>query len=494
MSLPFLIVRVVSKIQRRHLPQLPHGHEQRHEADSKAAQFGAARETQAATEHTTADKLSSEANLLLGALKRAPQAFVHRAKDATGDKLSETGVEVATSVAIGAAFAVALKKPQVFGKVVAPYVEGLALNAGKILGVVAIADVGTKVGVPAYQVWKDPRTLEHNKVQLGNSLGGMAFDYPLMAASGFAGFGVGSKLARMEMGAGLGLGKKMELGAKPEAGARPEAVAKVESGAPKRLEPPVTTPHTFEKLSTQMKAAQATEQNIVASVKEENFLGRGSNGAVYKLDFTNDFVVKVPEFAKGKPPTGKVEEVADFMPGHNVGQPVAKLGDFEILKKQDGFAAGGPRPTARREMGPEAAEAAFAKGVKASAELPQSAYDDLAKTMMAVEKHGLQFDPSKPGNILIVPVGQRFNLVDISKSHAVKPYEHTVADIIVPLADNYFVGSVLPNKGVAYQPYLQQIIAKANIAAKNAGMHERPELGSSLSYSYKLAGLKVPGE
>lgn len=464
------------------MPQLPHGNEQRREADSKTAEFGAPRETQAATEQTTADKLSSEANLLLGALKRTPQAFVDRAKDATGDKLSETGVEVATSVTIGAAFAVALKKPQLFGKVLAPYVEGAALNAGKILGAVAAVDVGTKVGVPAYQVWKDPRTLEHNKVQLGNSLGGMAFDYPLMAASGFAGFGVGSKLARMEMGAGLGLGKKMELGAKPE------------SSALKHLDTPATTPHTFEKLSTQMKAAQATEQNIMASVKEENFLGRGSNGAVYKLDFTNDFVVKVPEFAKGKPPTGKIEEVADFMPGHNVGQPVAKLGDFEILKKQDGFAAGAPGAKARREMGPEAAEAAFAKGVKASAELPQSAYDELARTMMAVEKHGLQFDPSKPGNILVDPVGQRFNLVDISKSHAVKPYEHTVADIIVPLADNYFVGSVLPNKGVAYQPYLQQIIAKANIAAKNAGMHERPELGSSLSYSYKLAGLKVPGE
>lgn len=470
------------------MPQLPHGHEHRSDAASKTAEVGAPRETQAATEQTTADKLSSEANLLLGALKRTPQAFVDRAKDATGDKLSETGVEVATSVAIGAAFAVALKKPQVFGKVVAPYVEGVALNAGKILGAVAAVDVGTKVGVPAYQVWKDPRTLEHNKVQLGNSLGGMAFDYPLMAASGFAGFGVGSKLARMEMGAGLGLGKKMELGAKPEAGAKLEPVA------PKHLEPPVTTPHTFEKLSSQMKTAQATEQNIVASVKEENFLGRGSNGAVYKLDFTNDFVVKVPEFAKGKPPTGKIEEVADFMPGHNVGQPVAKLGDFEILKKQDGFAAGAPGARARKEMGPEAAEAAFAKGAKASAELPQSAYDELARTMMAVEKHGLQFDPSKPGNILIDPVGQRFNLVDISKSHAVKPYEHTVADIIVPLVDNYFVGSVLPNKGVAYQPYLQQIIAKANIAAQNAGMHERPELGSSLSYSYKLAGLKVPGE
>lgn len=476
------------------MPQLPHGNEQRREADSKTAELGAPRETQAITEQTTANKLSSEANLLLGALKRAPQAFVDRAKDATGDKLNDTAVEVAASVAIGAAVAVALKKPQVFGKVVAPYVEGAAQNAGKIFGAVAAVDIGTKVGVPAYQVWKDPRTLEHNKVQLGNSLGGMAFDYPVMAASGFAGFGVGSKLARMEMGAGMALGKKMELGAKPESSAKLESGPKPEVGAPKHLETPVTPPHTFEKLSAQMKGAQATEQNIVASVKEENFLGRGSNGAVYKLDFTNDFVVKVPEFAKGKPPTGKIEEVADFMPGHNVGQPVAKLGDFEILKKQDGFAAGAPGAKARREMGPEAAEAAFAKGVKASAELPQSAYDELARTMMAVERHGLQFDPSKPGNILIDPVGQRFNLVDISKSHAVKPYEHTVADIIVPLADNFFVGSVLPNKGVAYQPYLQQIIAKANIAAKNAGMHERPELGSSLSYSYKLAGLKVPGE
>lgn len=470
------------------MPQLPHGHEQRSETDAKAARPDAG-----SLEQSTAAKLSSEANLLLGALQQTPKAFVARAKEATGDKLAETGVEVATSVAIGAAFALALKKPQVFGKVLAPYVEGAALNAGKIFGAVAAVDIGTKVGVPAYNVWKDPRTLEQNKAQLGHSLGGIAFDYPVMAASGFAGFGVGSKLARMEMG-GLNLGKKMELGAKPEPGAKLESGGKLESVAPKHLEKPVTTPHTFEKLSAQMKASQATEQNIVASIKEENFLGRGSNGAVYKLDFTNDFVVKVPEFAKGKAPTGKIEEVADFMPGHNVGQPVAKWGDYEILKKQDGFAAGGPGYKARKEMGEEAAEAAFAKGVKASSELPQSAYDELARTMMAVERHGLQFDPSKPGNILIDPVGQRFNLVDISKTNAPKPYEHTVADIIVPLVDNYFVGSVLPNKGVAYQHFLQQIIGKANIAAKNAGMHERPELGSSLSYSYKLAGLKVPGE
>ncbi len=453
------------------MPQLPHKHEH-NSAGSKAADTNAPGQPEANLEQTAAAKLANEANLLLGALKKAPQALVHRASEATGEKLGETGIEVATSVAIGAAFALALKKPQMFGKVLAPYVEGAALHAGKIFGAVAAVDIGTKIGVPAYDVWKNPLTLESNKAKLGTALGGMAFDYPVMAASGLAGFGAGSKLARLEIGvkagteASLGLSKKVELG---------------------------TTPHNFEKLASQMKAAQANEQNIVASVNEANFLGRGSNGAVYKLDFTNDFVVKVPEYGKRSPATGKVEEVADFMPGHNVGQPVAKMGDYEILKKQDGFAAGAPGPKARREMGPEAAEAVFAKSVKASAELPQSAYDDLAHTMMAVEKHGLQFDPSKPGNILIDPVGKRFNLVDISKTNAT-PYEHTVADIIVPLADNYFVGSVLPNKGVAYQSYLQQIITKANVAAKNAGMHERPELGSSLSYSYKLAGLKVPGE
>ncbi|MBS1989769.1 MAG: hypothetical protein JSS83_04575 [Cyanobacteria bacterium SZAS LIN-3] len=431
---------------------------------------------QPSAELSTSEKLANEANLLLGAVARAPQALADRAREATGEKLGETGVEVAKSVAVGAAFALALRKPQIFGQVLAPYVEGAALNAGKILGVVAAADVGTKVGVPAYEVWKDPRTLEQNKAQLGKSLGGMAFDYPLMAASGLAGFSAGAKLAKIEMGAGFGLGKQTE------------------SMALRPIEPPPSTPHTFEKLTAQMKAAQAGEQSITTSIREENFLGRGSNGAVYKLDFTKDFVVKAPEYAKSSSTGGKLEEVADFMPGHNVGQPVAKMGDYLILKKQEGFPAGGPGGRARREMTAEAAEALFARSAKTSAELPQSAYDELARTMMALEKHGLQFDPSKPGNILIDPVGKRFNLVDISPTSAKQPYQHTVSDIIVPLADNYFVGSVLPDKGAAYQSFLQQIIAKATVAAKNAAMHERPEPGSSLSYSYKLAGLKPPGE
>ncbi len=86
-------------------------------------------------------------------------------------------------------------------------------------------------------------------------------------------------------------------------------------------------------------------------------------------------------------------------------------------------------------------------------------------------------------------MGKRFNLVDIGRASSEQPYRHTVADIIVPLTDNYFVGSVLPNKGAAYQSFLQQIILKSTLAAKNAGMHPRAELGSSLSYSYKLAGL-----
>ncbi len=407
--------------------------------------------------------LSDQANLLLGAAREAPKAFVARAKSATGDQLGQTTLEVAGSVAIGAAFALALKKPQVLGRALAPYVEGTVANAGKIFGAVAVYDIGSKVGVPAYDLWKNPNNFQKSKNELSSNFGHMAFDYPLMAASGLAGFGIGGRAARFSM--------------RP----RPE-VPFAE----------VARPLTFDNLSSQLKSTRASEQNVVASVRVDNFLGRGSNGAVYKLDFTDDFVVKVAEFGRPKPQGGKLEPVVDAMPDHNVGQSVAKMGDYEILKKQNGFAAGAPSHSVRKEIGLEAAEALFARSIKSSAELPQAAYDDLARTMMAVEKHGMQFDPSKPGNILIDPVGKRFNLVDIGRSDISQPYRHTVADIIVPLVDNYFVGSVLPNKGSTYQQLLQQIITKSTLAAEAAGMHKRPELGSSLSYSYKLAGLPEP--
>lgn len=403
--------------------------------------------------HSVAEKLSSEANLLLGAASKAPAEFVKRASAATGDKLGETSLEVAASLAIGTAFALALKKPQIFGRALAPYVELTAQNGGRMLGAAAAYDISKKVAVPAYHVWKDPDSLEYNKKVLGGSLGNLAFDYSVMGAAGMAGFGLGGRLSRV--------------------------------GRPS----PLAEGLTYEAFASQLKASKASEQNVISSVKEENFLGRGSNGAVYKLDFTDKFVVKVAEYGKRHPQPGKLEPEVDFLPGHNVGQPVAKMGDYQILKKQDGFAAGAPSGKARRDMTAEAAEAIYAKSVETSAGLPQKAYDDFAQTLVALEKNGLQFDPSKPSNILLDAAGKRFNLVDISRSSGSSPYKHSVADMVVPLVDNYFVGSVLPNKGAIYQRFLQQIITKSHAAAARAGL-PTTEMGSSLSYSHKLAGLE----
>jgi hypothetical protein len=431
------------------MPQFP-AHQNKNDATSEAkpeAKSGASSNRLETDGASVAEKLSSEASLLFDAARNAPSEFVKRAKAATGDKLGETSLEVAASLAIGTAFALALKKPQFLGRALAPYVEVAASNAGRVLGVAAVYDVSKKVAVPAYEVWKDPGSLEHNKKVLSHSLGNLAFDYSVMGAAGMAGFGIGSRMAR--------LGRTESL--------------------------------TFEGFASQLKASKASEQNIIASVKEENFLGRGSNGAVYKLDFTDKFVVKVAEYGKRHPQPGKLEAEVDFLPGHNVGQPIAKMGDYQILKKQDGFAAGAPGGRTRREMGAEAAEAIYARSVKTSAELPQQAYDDFARTLVALEKNGLQFDPSKPGNILLDPVGKRFNIVDVSKTNSTSPYKHSVADMIVPLVDNYFVGSVLPNKGAIYQRFLQQIITKSNAAAQSAGL-PLTEMGSSLAYSHKLAG------
>lgn len=421
------------------------------------------------------DKLASEANLVTGAVKMAPRALAEKVQTAAEHK-GTIGLEIAGSVAVGAAFALATKHPEMLGKTMTPYLEGMVQHTGKLLGTAATVDTSFKLAAPAYGVWKDPLSLAKNQKILGESLGATAFDYTVMAAGGLSGYALGSRLSRSTaFSPGRGL---------PKERAGEKGLQETLTLEGKTLES-----KTFAALSEQMKLSNASGESVVASVRPENLLGRGSNGAVYKLDFTDNFVVKVPEFNTATPRLGALEKVEDILPEGNIGQAVAKMGDFEILKKQEGFAAGAPLYRARKAMGPEQAEAIYAHSINTSAAMPQQAFDDLATTLMAVEKRGLSFDPSKPGNILIDPVAQRFNLVDVARTKD-NTHKVSVSDMICTLMDNYFTGSVLPDKGLSYRPQLQSIIEKANLAARKANMPDIPS--SSLDYSYKLAGLEKP--
>lgn len=407
-----------------------------------------------APERTLSEKLADQGDLLGGALKRAPEGFKSAAKDAL-EHPSDTALMMAASFGLGVAVSVVSKRPEMLGKTLAPVVERTMLHGGKVLSGAALADVSYKTAAPAYEVWKDHNKLESSQALLGARLGRSAFDYSVNLGAGAAGFLTGSRVGRLA-----------ELAAKPAL--------------------------DFKGFEGVFNRRGVAIEQLPASVKPENFLGRGGNGAVYKLDFTDDFVVKVPEFATKSPKTGPLQKVDDIMPEANIGQPVAKMGDYLILKKQNGFAAGAPDARSRRSMTPEAAEAVYARSINESAALPQSAYDELAVLMVNLEKRGLQFDPSKPGNILIDTAAKRFNLVDISPTNATSPRHHTVSDIIVPLMDNYFTGSVLSDKGLKYRAQLAQIIDKATRAARSASMHPAAGADSSLQYSYKLAGLPPP--
>jgi len=407
-----------------------------------------------AAERTLSEKLSDQGELLGGALKKAPEGFKTAAKEAL-EHPGDTTVMMAASFGLGVAVSLVSRRPDLLGKTLAPVVEKTMLHGGKLLTGAALVDVSYKTATPAYEVWKDHNKLESSQALLGARLGRSAFDYSLNLGAGASGFLTGARVGRFA-----------ELAAK--------------------------TAPDFKAFEGIFSKRGVTMEQLPANVRPENFLGRGGNGAVYKLDFTDDFVVKVPEFATKSPKSGPLQKVDDIMPEANIGQPVAKMGDYLILKKQNGFAAGAPDTRSRRAMTPEAAEAVYARSINESAALPQSAYDELAVMMVQLEKRGLQFDPSKPGNILIDPAAKRFNLVDISPTSSTNPRHHTVSDIIVPLMDNYFTGSVLSDKGVKYRAQLAQIIDKATKAARTASMHPAGAADSSLQYSYKLAGLTPP--
>lgn len=96
-----------------------------------------------------------------------------------------TGVEIVGAAAIGAGIAIASKNPGAITGQIARY-------APRVLGTVAAVDMSLRVGKPMYEAGREGGSVELAKRQLGANLGSALIDYPLMAASGFA----GAKLAR----------------------------------------------------------------------------------------------------------------------------------------------------------------------------------------------------------------------------------------------------------------------------------------------------------
>lgn len=242
-----------------------------------------------------------------------------------------------------------------------------------------------------------------------------------------------------------------------------------------------------------------SRSDIVESIKTENLLGEGYSNKVYSVDGSDDFVVRIPKI---KDPQASMQAhftpVADFWPSRNLGQPIARLGDIEVLKKVQGRAieAGpadaGLRQRVRNMIARENPQAKHARQERIIAAMPQAAYDDLAKTMLGLIQRGKHFDAVNPGNVLINNKG--FSLVDIgdrpilqgqgmidSRSAGVGLYE-----MLRPLTGTG-VDNWVPNSSKNLQKSYQAIIEKAVAAAQRTGMQIVPD--PRLYQMFKVAGI-----
>jgi hypothetical protein len=216
---------------------------------------------------------------------------------------------------------------------------------------------------------------------------------------------------------------------------------------------------------------------------EHNFLGQGGNAKVYAIN--EKYVLRVPHSGFTE---GKVDVIDHPLSPLNFGQPILKIGNAEVLVRQNGIPAGVPHGPIRKAGGEKALKI-YTEHLERSATMPQDAYDDLAKQLLYIQKKGYVFDPSKSNNILVDPSESRLNLVDLNPQDPRSTYRHSVTDIIVPLIDNAYCWQVEDTLQIIQNR--KAIIAKCLRAAKKKGLPINYD-DSSLSYAFKLAQMEVP--
>ena len=254
----------------------------------------------------------------------------------------------------------------------------------------------------------------------------------------------------------------------------PVQEAPVQEETTKKAEAPIDT--ALEK--------SITTQSVLSALQNKIELGRGGNAIVYDIPGT-DFVARVPKGSALPATSDAVVTVADPFDGKNFGQPVAKVGEIQILRRQNGIPAGLAIP---KNLTQEEADTQYATAVNAAASMPQSAFDKFAADLMFLNSRGASFDPSKSNNVLIDPNSGQFNLVDINQNKA-KDYNNSFADMAITLIGNTYAYKYKGSESL--KSAYRQIYDKSLIAAKKTGL-EIDKDSSSLKYSEKLAGVEAP--
>ncbi|MCK5180122.1 MAG: hypothetical protein KAR32_11380, partial [Candidatus Omnitrophica bacterium] len=186
----------------------------------------------------------------------------------------------------------------------------------------------------------------------------------------------------------------------------------------------------------------------------------------------------------------------------NIGYMLARKGNVDFVKRLKGYQLGVPfgyHKLSRRiyiehdsSLGYDI-EILFKFGLKYVSKMRQSAFDDLAKTLILINRRDYIFE-ERGTNLFILKGNKRFGLIDLGKRREGEK-DNSLADMVHALMDNesarefrsFFNEQTIPK----ITKWRRDILEKSIVAAERSGLtfaNDSIEI-SRLKYAFKISGM-----
>lgn len=247
-------------------------------------------------------------------------------------------------------------------------------------------------------------------------------------------------------------------------------------------------------------------------ITQENCIGEGGSGNVFKIPQIQDYVIKIMNRASKIDFVNEtIINTKDIAPTKNFGQPIAKSisGFIEILKPVIGENNTIPNYI-QKNINPslitDADTKMFLKKMNIKASFPLQSYIQMCEDVKYINLNleDFKFDHFNCSNLLIDNVRQRFNIIDLAKNQELpklfKLYKPGYDAIISMLLDHELHNHIIQRVATESQNDLiragNQIIDKVTKAAEITGLETSnfplPKIYSLLDeYIVKYRGKKA---
>ncbi len=150
--------------------------------------------------------------------------------------------------------------------------------------------------------------------------------------------------------------------------------------------------------------------------KNENIVGQGIEGIIYKIDKVPEYLIKVPHTIKEIPADFKLESVIDYFPKNNFGQAVASSAEgISVIKRINGINHDILMEKIHNQNGIYYKEDAeyFLDNIKKISKFNDSAFIDFARNVKATNGNIRYLVDPNPYNLIVDFKNQKFGIIDL---------------------------------------------------------------------------------